>query len=42
MQLVYRGGRPQAVRTDEGTRPLAAMVQEFVDGLHTGGDTAGG
>jgi len=38
MQLLYRGGRPQAVRTEEGARQMAALVQEFVDGLRTGRD----
>src|SRR5262249_25521148 len=32
VQLVYRGGRPQAVRTGEGVKALAALVQEFIDG----------
>jgi hypothetical protein len=41
MQLVYRGGRPQAVRTDEGAGHLAALVQEFVDALAAGRDTSG-
>jgi predicted dehydrogenase len=41
MQLVYRGGRPQAVRTDEGTSYLAAMVQAFLDRLGAGGDAPG-
>src|SRR5262249_132576 len=39
MQLVYGGGRPRAVRTDEGIRYLAALVQEFVDCLQPGQDT---
>jgi predicted dehydrogenase len=38
MQLIYRGGRPQAVRTDESARQLAAIVQEFVDALGAGRD----
>ena len=33
MQLVYRGGRPQAVRADERSQSLAALMQDFVDGL---------
>ncbi len=41
LQLVYRGGHPQAVRTEEGPRQLAALVQEFVDALHAGHDTPG-
>lgn len=35
MQLLYRGGAPQALRTGEGTRHLAAMLQEFVDAVAT-------
>jgi predicted dehydrogenase len=42
MQLLYRGGRPQAVPTRVGPRQLAALVQEFVDVLHTDRDTPGG
>jgi predicted dehydrogenase len=38
MQLVYRGGRPQAVRTEEGARQRAALVQDFIDALHAGRD----
>jgi predicted dehydrogenase len=42
MQLVYRGGCPQAVRTDEERAgPWAALVQEFVDTLHAGLAPAG-
>jgi predicted dehydrogenase len=41
MQLVYRGGRPQAVRTEEAARQLATLVQEFVDALQAGRDPAG-
>ena len=33
VQLVYRGGHPQARRTDEGVGALAMMVQEFVDAI---------
>jgi predicted dehydrogenase len=36
MQLLYRGGRPQALRTDERARQLTTLVQEFVDALHAG------
>jgi hypothetical protein len=32
-QLLYRGGRPQAVRTEERAGQLAAIAQEFVDAL---------
>ncbi|HJZ58130.1 MAG TPA: hypothetical protein VKE74_24525 [Gemmataceae bacterium] len=38
MQLVYRGGHPQAVRTEERAGRLAAMAQEFVDALRAGRD----
>ncbi len=37
-QLVYRGGRPLAVRADEGVKQLAALLQEFVDDLQAGRD----
>jgi predicted dehydrogenase len=42
VQLVYRGGPPQAVRTDEKSGPLAAIVQDFVDALRTGREPEGG
>lgn len=38
MQLLYRGGAPQAVPTGEGTKHLAAMVQDFVDAVAVGSD----
>jgi predicted dehydrogenase len=38
MQIVYRGGAPQAVRTAEGVRHFTALVQEFLDALHAGRD----
>ena len=38
MQLVYRGGPPQGVTTDEGVRQRVAMTQEFVDALAQGRD----
>jgi predicted dehydrogenase len=38
MQLLFRGERPQAVRTEERTGQLAAVAQEFVDGLRSGRD----
>jgi predicted dehydrogenase len=41
MQLVYDGGHPRAVRTDEGTTYVAAMVQAFVAQLDAGGDPPG-
>jgi len=33
MQLVYRGGSPEAARTEERSGQLAAIAQEFVDSL---------
>jgi predicted dehydrogenase len=38
VQLVYRGGRPEAIRTEEGVVALAALVQDFVDALRAGRD----
>src|SRR5262249_44090281 len=38
MQLAYRGGRPQAVRTEEEAGALAALVQDFADALRAGRD----
>ena len=38
MQLVYRGGRPQAVRADEQSQPLTALTQDFADGLNASRD----
>ena len=40
MQLLYRGGRPQAIRTDEGVKALAAMIRAFVDAIQAGGESA--
>lgn len=37
-QLLYSGGQPQAIRADEGVRPLANLLQVFVDGLAAGRD----
>ncbi len=37
-QLVFQGGRPQAVRAAEGIRQLVALVQDFVDGLNANSD----
>jgi predicted dehydrogenase len=37
-QLVYRGGRAQAVRTEERAGLLAAIAQEFIDALRAGRD----
>jgi predicted dehydrogenase len=33
MQLAYRGGRPQAIRTEEGETALVGLIQEFVTAL---------
>jgi predicted dehydrogenase len=38
VQLLYRGGRPQAVRTEERAGLLAAIAQEFIDALRAGRD----
>jgi predicted dehydrogenase len=38
MQLLYRGGRPQAIRTEEGVRQAVDMMQWFADALKTGRD----
>ena len=40
MQLVFRGGRPQAVRADESGRRHSALVQEKVEALQAGGDVS--
>ncbi len=40
MQMVFRGGRPQAVRAEESGRRRAAMVQETVEALQAGGDVS--
>jgi predicted dehydrogenase len=37
-QLLYRGGQPRAVRTEERAGQLAAVAQEFVDTLRAVGD----
>jgi predicted dehydrogenase len=37
-QLLYRGERPRAVRTEERAGQLAAVAQEFVDALRDGRD----
>lgn len=37
-QLLYSGGKPQAIRAGEGMRPLANLLQAFVDGLSAGHD----
>jgi predicted dehydrogenase len=38
VQLVYRGGFPQAVRTEERAGQLAAVAQDFVDALREARD----
>jgi len=38
MQLLYRGGHPKALRTDEGVQQWVTMVQEFVGGVEAGRD----
>jgi predicted dehydrogenase len=38
VQLLYRGGHPQAVRTGEQAGQLAAIAREFVDALRAGRD----
>lgn len=40
MQLVFRGGRPQAVRADETGRQHSVAVQKHVDSLQAGHDSA--
>ncbi len=35
MQLIYRGQHPQALRAEEGIRPLVNLTQDFVDALQT-------
>ena len=40
MQLVFRGGRPQAVRADESGRRHSALVQEKIEALQAGGDVS--
>jgi predicted dehydrogenase len=42
VQLLYRGGRPQALRTEERFGCLAALAQDFIDALRTGGDLTAG
>lgn len=37
-QLLFRGGRPQALRSEECAGQLAAIAQEFVDSLRAGRD----
>jgi predicted dehydrogenase len=38
VQLVYRGGHPRAVRTDESEGHLLALAQSFVRALSEGAD----
>jgi predicted dehydrogenase len=42
IQLVYRGGHPQAVRTDERAGQLATIAQDFVDAVRSGREPEGG
>lgn len=42
MQLVYGGGLPRTVRTDERSRQLAAIAQDFADTVHSKRDFATG
>jgi len=42
VQLLYRGGHPQAVRTEERSGQLAAIAQDFVDAVRTGREPEGG
>jgi predicted dehydrogenase len=41
VQLVYGGGHPRAVRTEERAGQLAAVAQEFVDAIGPGGGRTG-
>ncbi|MCE9533280.1 MAG: hypothetical protein K8T89_19450 [Planctomycetes bacterium] len=36
MQLVFRGGSPEAVRTDEGIKQHVTMVQSFIEAIQNG------
>ncbi len=40
MQLIFRGGRPQALLAEESGRRHAALVQETVEALQAGGDVS--
>jgi predicted dehydrogenase len=42
VQLVYRGGHPQAMRTDERAGQLAAIAQDFVDAIRNRREPEGG
>lgn len=42
VQLLYRGGRPQAIKTEERARQFAAVAQDFVDALDDGRELASG
>jgi predicted dehydrogenase len=41
-QLLYRGGTPQAVRTEERTGLYAAIAQDFVNAIREGRDLSAG
>lgn len=38
VQLLYRGGPPQALRTGDGVLALTSLLQDFVEGLVSGRD----
>lgn len=40
MQLLYRGGHPQAVKTEEGTKQTVGMLQAFVEAIRSGRDSS--
>lgn len=42
VQLVYRGGHPQALRTEETAGMLAAIAQDFIDAIRSGREPEGG
>jgi predicted dehydrogenase len=41
-QLLYQGGLPRAVRTEERLQQLAAMVQDFIDAVAVGRELSSG
>lgn len=42
MQMIYRGHHPQALRAEEGIRPLVNLTQDFVDALEAKRDLSSG
>lgn len=38
MQLIYRGQHPQALRAEEGIRPLVNLTQDFIEALQSSRD----